>query len=352
MSVLIVATNLTDPGLAEKVREGLHQRVDYLELAALTQGRYVDYDVVRSYHGRLKRFEDWLRFDLRQAFVVARLVRASAYRVVISLSERVGIPLAFLLPRSVRHVVIQHHPMSRLKLWLEKLTGVHRRWERIITISQAEKAAMQKALRLKDGHAVALHCPVDTHFFSPAQGDPYTERQKIESLGLSHRDYPTLIRAMRLLPEIPCSFRVGSAWVSRDAGFTAQDLPPNVDLQPFVSPAVLREKILENRFLVVTTRGYTQWSAGCTTVQIAQAMGKAVVATDMPGLREYVEDGKTALLVKPGDPQALAEAIRYLWEHPEVARQMGARGRELMCSKLSLDSWLERLVNLIKAPEG
>ncbi len=43
----------------------------------------------------------------------------------------------------------------------------------------------------------------------------------------------------------------------------------------------------------------------------AQAMGRAVVATDHGGVRETIIPNETGYLVAPGDPKALAEAIRF-----------------------------------------
>lgn len=346
MSVLVVATNATDPGLWDKIQRRAHQRVDYLELTRSANAEYVDYGIVPR-NRPLERIEERLRLDVRQALAVARMVRQKGFRRVLSLSERVGIPLAGLLPAHVSHYVIQHHPMSRTKIALETVTGYYRRWKRIIAISSAERAGLQAAFRLDDERVVALTCPVDTEFFSPCEDAPDQGKGQIESLGLSHRDYPTLIKAMRMLPEIPCKFRVGSAWVVRDAGFTKDQLPQNITLEPYVEPDILRKKILENNFLVVVMRNGTQWSAGCTTVSIAQSMGKAVVATDLPGLRDYVRDGETGILVKPSDPQALAEAIQFLWENPDIARRMGKRGREFMVQCFGMEDWLQRIIEII-----
>jgi glycosyltransferase involved in cell wall biosynthesis len=46
------------------------------------------------------------------------------------------------------------------------------------------------------------------------------------------------------------------------------------------------------------------------------------------GIPEVVEHGRTGLLVKPGDPAALAAAIDAVLGDPEVARRMGAAARE------------------------
>ena len=44
-------------------------------------------------------------------------------------------------------------------------------------------------------------------------------------------------------------------------------------------------------------------------LNVAYAFGKPVVVSDVGGLDEAVEHGKTGLLVPPRDPQALADAI-------------------------------------------
>ena len=48
----------------------------------------------------------------------------------------------------------------------------------------------------------------------------------------------------------------------------------------------------------------------------AFAAGTPVVASDIAGYRDVVRDGVDGVLVPPGDPQALAEALRDIWEEP------------------------------------
>jgi glycosyltransferase involved in cell wall biosynthesis len=57
------------------------------------------------------------------------------------------------------------------------------------------------------------------------------------------------------------------------------------------------------------------------------AVGVPVVAPDLPSIREIVEDGRSAVLVRPGDPEALAAAIRRLLSDPGLASRLSAAGR-------------------------
>ncbi len=65
-----------------------------------------------------------------------------------------------------------------------------------------------------------------------------------------------------------------------------------------------------------------------TAILDAMALGKPVVATRAGGIPEAVQDGITGLLVSPRDPQALADAMRYLLHHPEHAQTFGEAGRQ------------------------
>ncbi|PIV63341.1 MAG: hypothetical protein COS11_07955 [bacterium (Candidatus Ratteibacteria) CG01_land_8_20_14_3_00_40_19] len=60
----------------------------------------------------------------------------------------------------------------------------------------------------------------------------------------------------------------------------------------------------------------------------AMLMAKPVVASNVGGIPDIVEDEKTGLLVPPGDFKGLSEAIIKLLKEPEQAREMGRRGKE------------------------
>ena len=61
----------------------------------------------------------------------------------------------------------------------------------------------------------------------------------------------------------------------------------------------------------------------------AAAMGRPLIATDVPGCREIIDDGVTGLLCDPRDYAALAQKMEVLLELSyETRREMGVKGRE------------------------
>jgi L-malate glycosyltransferase len=69
----------------------------------------------------------------------------------------------------------------------------------------------------------------------------------------------------------------------------------------------------------------------------SMAAGAGLVATDVGGTSEALVDGVNGLLVKPGDPPSMAAAIGRLLEEPALARGLGARARQTIADRFSLD---------------
>jgi glycogen synthase len=74
----------------------------------------------------------------------------------------------------------------------------------------------------------------------------------------------------------------------------------------------------------------------------AMACETAVVASAVGGILEVVEDGRTGLLVPPGRPDALAEALNRVLADPGRARAMGQAGRRRVEAAFAWASIAER----------
>ncbi|MBL7199911.1 MAG: glycosyltransferase [Anaerolineae bacterium] len=88
------------------------------------------------------------------------------------------------------------------------------------------------------------------------------------------------------------------------------------------------------------------WEGLPMAVLEAMAAGLPVVATAVGGTPEVVVDGVTGLLVPPGDPDALAEAIFRLLRDPDLRQRMGQAGRERVVERFSAERMVERTEQL------
>jgi D-inositol-3-phosphate glycosyltransferase len=79
----------------------------------------------------------------------------------------------------------------------------------------------------------------------------------------------------------------------------------------------------------------------------AQACGRPVVASGVSGLRSVVRDEVSGYLIDDHDPAIYAERIGRLLADPELAQQMGRRGR-LLAQRFSWTRTADRLGNLFE----
>jgi glycosyltransferase involved in cell wall biosynthesis len=72
------------------------------------------------------------------------------------------------------------------------------------------------------------------------------------------------------------------------------------------------------------------WEGFGVSALEASAMELPAVASDIHGIPDVVDDGRTGILVPPADPAALAAAIERLARDAALRRTMGAAGREFV----------------------
>jgi phosphatidylinositol alpha-1,6-mannosyltransferase len=75
----------------------------------------------------------------------------------------------------------------------------------------------------------------------------------------------------------------------------------------------------------------------------AASCGVPVIVGDSGGAPETVRDGDTGFVVPSGDHQQLAERLSWLLDNPQLAQQMGVRGRRHVCEHFSAESARVRL---------
>ncbi len=98
------------------------------------------------------------------------------------------------------------------------------------------------------------------------------------------------------------------------------------DRVEFVGPVPKREvaRMLEQGDIFLNTT--TVDNAPVTVIE-AMASGLCIVSTNVGGIPYLVDEGRTGLLVPPGDPQAMAHAVVRILEDPALAHALSREAR-------------------------
>jgi glycosyltransferase involved in cell wall biosynthesis len=113
-------------------------------------------------------------------------------------------------------------------------------------------------------------------------------------------------------------------FAGREGDLTGLDLPAGVIVAGPLPHRAALEAVRRSMLLVLPS--LVPETFGMAVLE-AMAAGRAVVASDIGGLRELVVDGETGKLVEPGNVVALRDAIAELLGDPEARTAMGRRGR-------------------------
>ncbi|KKT62918.1 MAG: Glycosyltransferase, group 1 family [Candidatus Giovannonibacteria bacterium GW2011_GWC2_44_9] len=123
---------------------------------------------------------------------------------------------------------------------------------------------------------------------------------------------------------------------------TALDLENEVFIVGFVPDAAIYLKAFDIFILPSTTEAlaYALIEAGLA--------GLPVVANHVGGLPEIVENQIGGILVKPKNPEALAEALKILIENPELRKKYGKVSKKKVSQKFSFEKMLKETETLYK----
>jgi glycosyltransferase involved in cell wall biosynthesis len=127
-------------------------------------------------------------------------------------------------------------------------------------------------------------------------------------------------------------------------------MPRNVEYGPMPEDEYFRAMCGAD-VVVVALAADTERSAGQNNYLNPMALGKLVIVTDGTGVGEYVESGRTALIVPPGDEPELAAAITWALDpaNAEEAEAIARRGRDHVRERFSPDAYVDRLLEVVAA---
>jgi glycosyltransferase involved in cell wall biosynthesis len=165
-----------------------------------------------------------------------------------------------------------------------------------------------------------------------------------------HRFFLEALDVLRREGKRPKALIVGDGPLAVEVAdeIARRGLEGQVMTRPSMPHAKLMDLLRESDLLVMasTHEGFPLSPAE------AMALGKPVLATQVGGLPDLIEDGVSGALVPPQDPRALADGIARFMTDPEWRQQLAAGGRERVVSRFSSEHVACRLVEAYRAALG
>lgn len=196
-----------------------------------------------------------------------------------------------------------------------------------------------------------IHCGVDPELYAKAAGPALPARHKDEiRLLFVGRLAPVkglrvLLDALKGLAEDLPQLRlvlVGDGPDRKNLEAAAAPLGDMVHFTGYLSQAEVAQAMQACDIFVLPS-----FAEGVPVVLMeAMASLKPVIATQVAGVGELVEDGTNGFIVPPGDVKNLTRRIRQLVEDPDLRARMGQQGRTKVCADFDISGEAARLAGL------
>jgi glycosyltransferase involved in cell wall biosynthesis len=195
----------------------------------------------------------------------------------------------------------------------------------LVVADTAEHAAFfQTAFRLPPERLAVCFVGAEDRLFRPGWHPEHPFHALFIGKLIPLHGVDAILDAARLVPEIP--FRiVGSGQL--DEALARR--PANVTWEPWVEYEELPDEYrAAGCALGIFGEGAKAGRVIPNKAYQALACGRALITGDTPAARELLRDGVDALLVPPGDPRALAHAVRRLAGDAALTARIAEAGRE------------------------
>ena len=221
--------------------------------------------------------------------------------------------------------------LGSMEAWLYRSLKTYRHVDVIICPSEFLKGKMDMYDILKD-KTIALH-----NFMEQVKWQEVEKEDYVIYFGryTEEKGVKTLLEVCNELPEIPFVF-AGGGDLENEVSAT-----PNIKNMGFLRGEELADMIRKARFSVFTS----EWYENCPfSVMESQVYGSPVVAANIGGTPELVQDNVTGILYKGRDKEALTTAITRLWNDKELCEVYHENCKEVRFD--TIDEYCQKLLNI------
>jgi glycosyltransferase involved in cell wall biosynthesis len=283
------------------------------------------------------------QFDPRIVGTIIRIVKEHRIDLIHSHEYKSDL-LAWAVSRVHRipvmttiHGWIRHN--AKRRLYVKAAQSVLRSFSRVVAVSDQTKAAIL-ACGVPEHKIAVIHNGIVAENYRPEDHAPGFIRQQsgvpagapligyVGRLSPEKGQADLLTAAAQLLPKHP------DVWIA-----LVGDGPDRDRLQCQAASLGIAHRVVFTGHLPdvrpvfrdLNMLALTSYTEGFPNVVLeALCMETPVVANDVGGVREIIEDGVTGTLLPPGSPERIAQALARYLEAPEWARSLALQGKRVV----------------------
>lgn len=234
-------------------------------------------------------------------------------------------------------IVVWHHqpivtPKSKLREWGGRL--FYRGMDRLIFFSQKLVDDSLHSPKANPKRMVVGHWGADLDFYDRMRNQEKDARFVFIATGKEQRDQHTLIEAFNRTG-LPLKLYIG---INPDPTVPNPNLDAvrsykpaaNIDVREICGllPYEIALDVAKAQCVAICCK-HTRYTAGLTTVVEAMALGLPMVCSRNPQIPIDFDREGCGISVEYGDVEGWQRATSYLASHPDEARRMGERGRQI-----------------------
>lgn len=218
--------------------------------------------------------------------------------------------------------------------------------QKIICVAESDR---QLALRAKISNSqklVTIHLGIEDTDIVIANPIYQPPKAVMVARFDKQKDHFTLLRAIAQISHLHYSVDlVGNGPLLEECKLIARDLGIEDKVNFLGSRFDVPQRLSAAQLFILSTN----YEGLPISILEAMRSGLPVIATDVDGVSEEVQEGQTGLLVSRQDVQSLANALEQLLSSPNLRKEMGQAGREIFEREFSIERMLHETQSIYES---
>lgn len=263
--------------------------------------------------------------------------------VVFCISEAIALPIAYALKAKGKTTKLASfgHNLYRPRITAANIVwGCRNRVDRFLVFTTHAAARSPKNRLYFEQTDDRLFAP-DPDPHKIARSGVASGLPVIVSIGLEKRDNLTLAKATMNM-DVDVRITAFSRDAQPDAHASPNPMPSNMSSRFYPWPDLV--DLYRSADIVVVPVVPTNYAAGITSILEAAAVGRPIIATGNPALKDAVADQEIATWIPPEDAATLKETILDLLKHPATLTLMGEKAKAIQAKHHSFANRIDEVI--------